>query len=94
MSPAFEQKYGIGLTDFTVEALNLPDDLRAILNKRREMDMMGDVGRYAQFQAVGAMRDAAKNTGTGGAFVGDRFIEALYQGFEAFVAKHPEAGCP
>lgn len=70
MSPAFEQKYGIGLTDFTVEALNLPDDLRAILNKRREMDMMGDVGRYAQFQAVGAMRDAAKNTGTGGAFVG------------------------
>jgi membrane protease subunit (stomatin/prohibitin family) len=70
MNPVFEEKYGISLSDFTIEGLNLPDDLRAILNKRREMDMMGDVNRYTQFQAANALRDAAQNTGTAGGMMG------------------------
>lgn len=70
MNPVFEEKYGITLSDFSIEGLNLPDDLRAILNKRREMDMMGDVNRYTQFQAANALRDAAKNTGMAGGMMG------------------------
>lgn len=70
MSPMFQEKYGIALTDFTVEALNLPDDLRALLNKRREMDMLGDPNRYMQFQAANALGDAARNPGMGGAMMG------------------------
>lgn len=70
MSPTFQDKYGIALTDFTVEGLNLPDDLRALLNKRREMDMMGDPNRFMQFQTAKAVGDAARNPGVGGAMMG------------------------
>ncbi len=66
MSPVFEDKYGITLTDFSIGGLNLPDDLRELLNKRREMDMVGDVDRYTRFQAANALRDAAQNQGLGG----------------------------
>ena len=70
MNPVFADKYGLTLSDFTIEGLNLPEDLRAILNKRREMDMMGDVNRYTQFQAANALRDAAKNPGMAGGMMG------------------------
>ncbi len=70
MNPVFTDKYGISLSDFTIEGLNLPDDLRELLNKRREMDMLGDMGRYTQFQAANALRDAAKNEGMAGGMMG------------------------
>ena len=35
------------------------------MDKRTSMGVIGDVGRYAQFQAADAMRDAAQNTGGG-----------------------------
>jgi membrane protease subunit (stomatin/prohibitin family) len=40
------------------------------MDKRTSMGVIGDVGRYAQFQAADAMRDAAQNTGGGGAATG------------------------
>ncbi|MCB9743555.1 MAG: SPFH domain-containing protein [Alphaproteobacteria bacterium] len=70
ITPKFEERYGVTITDFTVEGLNLPDDLRAILNKRREMDMLGDMNRYMQFQTANAIPEAAKNPGMGGAMMG------------------------
>ena len=70
MNPGFQEKYGITLSDFSIGGLNLPDDLREILNKRREMDMMGDVDRYARFQAASAVRDAAQNPGMAGGLMG------------------------
>ncbi|MFT5584717.1 MAG: membrane protease subunit (stomatin/prohibitin family) [Cognaticolwellia sp.] len=70
MNPGFVEKYGLTLTDFSIGGLNLPDDLRAILNKRREMDMLGDPERFARFQAANAMRDAAQNPGMAGSMMG------------------------
>lgn len=70
MNPGFVEKYGLTLTDFSIGGLNLPDDLRAILNKRREMDMLGDPERFARFQAANAMRDAAQNPGMAGSLMG------------------------
>lgn len=79
----------------------------AVVSQRREVAEGEGVALWDQFAAMGgqnsmggfvrtklAFKDAVHFTEAGGAFVGDRFIEALYQGFEAFVAKHPEAGCP
>ena len=70
MNPGFIEKYGLTLTDFSIGGLNLPDDLRAILNKRREMDLLGDPERFARFQAANAMRDAAQNPGMTGGMMG------------------------
>src|SRR6266550_4225922 len=56
---------GLELTKFVVENISLPQEVEAAMDKRTSMGVIGDVGRYAQFQAADAMRDAAQNTGGG-----------------------------
>ena len=53
-----------------IENISLPAEVEAAMDKRTSMGVIGDVGRYAQFQAADAMRDAAQNTGGGGAATG------------------------
>src|SRR5919202_1273840 len=61
--------YGLELTKFFVENISLPPEVEAAMDKRTSMGVIGDVGRYAQFQAADAMRDAAQNP-SGGAGMG------------------------
>jgi len=56
---------GLELTKFVIENISLPPEVEAAMDKRTSMGVIGDVGRYAQFQAADAMRDAAQNTGGG-----------------------------
>jgi membrane protease subunit (stomatin/prohibitin family) len=56
---------GLELTKFVIENISLPQDVEAAMDKRTSMGVIGDVGKYAQFQAADAMRDAAQNTGGG-----------------------------
>jgi membrane protease subunit (stomatin/prohibitin family) len=60
---------GLELTKFVIENISLPQEVEAAMDKRTSMGVIGDVGRYAQFQAADAMRDAAQNT-SGGAGTG------------------------
>ena len=60
---------GLDLDQFVVENISLPDQLQTILNQRIGMNMVGDLGRYAQFTAAESMPIAAANTG-GGAAIG------------------------
>src|SRR5512132_3194880 len=63
--------FGLELTKFVIENISLPQEVEAAMDKRTSMGVIGDVGRYAQFQAADAMRDAAQNPGGGaGAGVG------------------------
>ncbi|HAF15351.1 MAG TPA: hypothetical protein DHU55_05240 [Blastocatellia bacterium] len=61
--------YGLDLTKFVIENISLPAEVEGAMDKRTSMGVIGDVGRYAQFQAADAMRDAAQNT-SGGAGTG------------------------
>jgi membrane protease subunit (stomatin/prohibitin family) len=61
--------YGLEVTKFYVENVSLPPEVEAAMDKRSSMGAIGDVNRYAQFQAADAMRDAAQNEG-GGAGLG------------------------
>src|SRR5947199_7401419 len=63
------KSYGLELTKFFVENISLPPEVEAAMHKRTSMRVIGDVGRYAQFQAADAMRDAAQNP-SGGAGIG------------------------
>jgi membrane protease subunit (stomatin/prohibitin family) len=63
------QTYGLQLTKFLVENISLPQEVEAAMDKRTSMGVIGDVGRYSQFQAADAMRDAAQNP-SGGAGLG------------------------
>jgi membrane protease subunit (stomatin/prohibitin family) len=63
------KSFGLELTKFFVENISLPPEVEAAMDKRTSMGVIGDVNRYAQFQAADAMRDAANNP-SGGAGTG------------------------
>ena len=68
LTPVFSD-LGLKLDTFVVENLSLPDELQKILDQRIQMNMVGDLGRYTQFQAAQAIPIAAANEG-GGAGIG------------------------
>jgi membrane protease subunit (stomatin/prohibitin family) len=69
VQPAFTD-YGLMLDSFVVENLSLPDELQKILDQRISMNMIGDMGRYTQYQVAQAIPIAAANEGGGGVGVG------------------------
>jgi membrane protease subunit (stomatin/prohibitin family) len=62
IGPDFAQ-YGLELTKILVENISLPPEVEAAMDKRTSMGVVGDLGRYAQFQAAEAMPAAAANPG-------------------------------
>ena len=68
----FESNYGITLTDFVVENVSLPPEVEKMLDKRSSMGLLGDMGKYTQFQtaeAIGKMAEKPGGGGAGGAFM-------------------------
>jgi membrane protease subunit (stomatin/prohibitin family) len=62
---------GIAITDVKLESLTLPDELQQRLDERIGMTMVGDLGRYTQFQTARAIPvAAAASGGAAGAGVG------------------------
>lgn len=57
---------GIDLDTLVVENLSLPDELQKRLDERIGMTMVGDMGRYTQFQVAQSLPIAAANEGGGG----------------------------
>jgi membrane protease subunit (stomatin/prohibitin family) len=62
LRPAFTG-LGLSLENFVVENVSLPEELQKLLDQRIGMNMIGDMGRYAQFQAAQSMPIAAANSG-------------------------------
>src|SRR3989441_3918033 len=60
---------GLELTKFVVENISLPPEVEAAMDQRTSMGVLGDMGKYTQFEAAQAMRDAAQNP-SGGAGLG------------------------
>ena len=61
---------GLALDSFVVENISLPDELQKLLDQRIGMNMIGDMGRYTQFQVAQSMPIAAANEGGGAAGAG------------------------
>src|SRR4029078_9689576 len=57
--------FGLELTKFVIENISLPQEVEAAVDRRTSMGVFVTAGRYAQFQAADAMRDAAQNPGGG-----------------------------
>ncbi len=69
LKPAFAE-FGLALDSFVVENLSLPDELQKVLDQRIGMNMVGDMGRYTQYQVAQSIPIAAGNEGGGAAGVG------------------------
>ena len=65
VKPMFAE-LGLSLESFVVENLSLPDELQKMLDQRISMNMMGDMGKYTQFQVAQSLPIAAANEGGGG----------------------------
>jgi membrane protease subunit (stomatin/prohibitin family) len=69
LKPGFVE-LGLTLDSFVVENLSLPDELQKILDQRISMNMVGDMGRYTQFEVAQSIPTAAANEGGGGVGLG------------------------
>ncbi len=63
-------KLGIELSTLLIENVSLPPEVEQALDKRSSMGVIGDLNAYTKLQAADAMRDAAKNPGAAGMFMG------------------------
>jgi len=68
-APAFAE-YGLELDTFVVENLSLPEELQKVLDQRISMSMIGDMGRFTQYEVAQSIPVAAGNEGGGGVGVG------------------------
>ena len=57
------QSLGLELCSFVIENISLPEEVEKSIDKRTSMGVVGDLNKYAQFQAAEAMREAANNQG-------------------------------
>jgi membrane protease subunit (stomatin/prohibitin family) len=63
LKPAFTD-YGLALDSFVVENLSLPDELQKVLDQRISMNVLGDMGKFTQYQVA---QSASGTAGGGGA---------------------------
>ena len=96
------QAMGLELTSFIIENISLPEEVEKTMDRRTSMGVLGDMGRYTQYQAAEAMREAANNPGGGsmagmgvgmgaGAMMGQMFTQSMQQSQTAQPAPQPQA---
>jgi membrane protease subunit (stomatin/prohibitin family) len=69
LKPAFTD-YGLTLDSFVVENLSLPEELQKVLDQRISMNVLGDMGKFTQYQVAQAIPIAAGNEGGGAVGMG------------------------
>jgi membrane protease subunit (stomatin/prohibitin family) len=69
LKPSFAE-LGLSLETFVVENISLPEELQQRLDQRIGMNMIGDMGKYTQYQVAESMPIAAANEGGGAAGIG------------------------
>jgi len=69
LKPQFAE-LGLALDSFVVENLSLPEELQKMLDTRVGMNIIGDMGRYTQYQVANSMPIAAGNESGGIAGLG------------------------
>ncbi|MBS1954539.1 MAG: SPFH domain-containing protein [Cyanobacteria bacterium SZAS-4] len=79
-------QYGLKLNTFLVQSVTLPEELQQYLDKQSQMNLVGDLKKYANFQAADSISAAANNpggfagAGVGlgvGAAIGQQFAQAM-----------------
>jgi len=69
LKPSFTE-YGLTLDSFVVENLSLPEELQKVLDQRISMNVLGDMGKFTQYQVAQAIPIAAGNEGGGAVGMG------------------------
>jgi membrane protease subunit (stomatin/prohibitin family) len=83
---------GLSLDSFVVENLSLPEELQKMLDTRVGMNMIGDMGRYTQYQVANSMPIAAANEGGGIAGIGVGLGAGMAMANQMVNALNPQGG--
>jgi membrane protease subunit (stomatin/prohibitin family) len=62
ITPTFD-RLGLALDSLVVQNVSLPEELEKVLDSRIGMNMIGDMGRYTQYQVANSIPLAAQNEG-------------------------------
>src|SRR5690606_3341284 len=65
-----DDEYGLDVPQLFIVNISLPEEVERALDTRTSMGVIGDMGRFQQFQMGKAMTAAAENPGGGGAAEG------------------------
>lgn len=102
LEPVFE-RYGLALDSFVVQNVSLPEELQKVLDSRIGMNMIGDLGRYTQYQVANSIPLAAQNEGGmagigaglgAGLGIGQAMSAAMTQGMQAGASAPAPAPAP
>ena len=63
-------EYGLELVKFYIENTSLPPEVEQFLDKTTQMNMVGDMARFQQFQTGLSIEKVAENEGTAGSMMG------------------------
>ncbi len=92
-------QWGLACPTFFVESISLPDEVQAHLDKGSSMRVIGDLGRYTQFQSAEAIEAAAHQDGglaalgagvAGAAALGNAMAQGLSGASAAASAPSPQ----
>ncbi|MFA5242263.1 MAG: SPFH domain-containing protein [Sulfuricella sp.] len=94
MLPVFD-RYGLALDNLVVQNISLPEELQHVLDQRIGMNMVGDLGKYTQYQTANAIPVAAANEGgVAGAGVGLGAGIAMGQAMAAGMTQTAQPAAP
>ena len=102
LEPVFN-RYGLALDSFVVQNVTLPEELQKILDTKIGMNMIGDMGRFTQYQVANAIPLAAQNEGGlagmgaglgAGLGIGQSMAQAMTQAVQPGVAQPAPAAAP
>ncbi|WP_264210292.1 SPFH domain-containing protein [Leisingera thetidis] len=83
-------EYGLSIPELYIENISLPPAVEDALDKRTQMGVLGDLGRYTQFSAAEAMTAAAQTPNSGmGAGMGMGMGMAMAQQMGNMAAGQP-----
>jgi len=85
---------GLLLDSFTLENISMPEELQKLLDQRIGMNIVGDMGRYTQFQVAQSLPIAAANEGGGLAGAGVGLGAGMLMAQQVMNAPKPAAAGP
>jgi membrane protease subunit (stomatin/prohibitin family) len=60
-------QFGLDITDFQIQSITLPEEVNEFLRKNTQMNMVGDLNKFQQFQMSKSMEEGAKHGNMTGA---------------------------
>lgn len=102
LEPVFD-RYGLLLDAFAVQNVSLPEELQKVLDTKIGMNMLGDMGRYTQYQVANSIPLAAQNEGGmagigaglgAGLTIGQTMAQSMAQSMQAGTAPQTAAAAP